>query len=205
MKKAQTLFSIMGALITMVFSFNFLVAVNVILLATPIVENTRGFEFIEYTGYTAVFGGVLTTLDGIRVSFRMAWPAFVGWLLILLAFLTIAVLFVVELIKSIGISKFPKALNIVSSGFFVLVRPAVSALLIAAAIFLMFAPDVYYHVNEMNPSVYTISGVWVFGIVLVFMTAILVPLPSIIMNIIDFVAGFFGKKKKKEPEVIDAQ
>lgn len=204
MKKTTAMISGSCAIITMFLSFMLFILINTLLMANPIVENTKEVSFVVFKGYTAIFGGDLTSLNGITSHFNLAWPALMSWILLILAFVDLVIFFALEIFKSIMSTKMPKVLNILSSAFFVIARPAISALLIVSATFFVFAPYVYMEVNNMNPNVYDVTAMWIIAIALTYAMAIFAQLPSIIMNFITFIMGFFQKRKQKESEIVDA-
>ena len=167
-------FSGIVALVFALVAFILLMASHSVVYA----ENTANW----YSGISAVFGGGTAQIsiggwsNSGSVDAKLAWPALIGWILILVAMVIILAGIILPLLKVKALDKFLGLITLVAAG-----------LLIVAAIFAFVSKGVLFAVNEYNnANDWTLGAGWVIGGILFILAGGVAACPVVL--------GLLGKK-----------
>ena len=138
-----------------------------------------------YSGISAVFGGGTAQVsiagwsNSGSVNAKLAWPALIGWILILVAMIILLAGVVLPLLKVKALEKFAGVLNLV----------AVAAL-VTAGILVFFTEPAFGAANEWSEEsikAWTLGGGYIAAAILAILGGVVAILPAAV--------DFVGKKK----------
>lgn len=149
----------------------------ILMMATPaVIQPLVGDTQTVYAGTTAIFGKTESTILGDVVT-KPSVLALIGWILILVAMIIVALGVILPLFKVKALEKFSGILDIVALACFVV-----------GGIFMFLVVPTFYAANEWDVGDKTQIGAgWVIGGIIAIIAGAFAILPA--------AAAFFGKKK----------
>lgn len=149
----------------------------ILMMATPaVIQPLVGDTQTVYAGTTAIFGKTESTILGDVVT-KPSVLALIGWILILVAMIIVALGVILPLFKVKALEKFSGILDIVALACFVV-----------GGIFMFLVVPTFYAANEWDVADNTQIGAgWVIGGIIAIIAGAFAILPA--------AAAFFGKKK----------
>ena len=149
----------------------------ILMMATPAIIHTLvGDTQTVYAGTTAIFGKTESTILGDVVT-KPSALALIGWILLLVAMIIVALGVILPLFKVKALEKFSGILDIVALACFVV-----------GGIFMFLVVPTFYAANEWDVGDKTQIGAgWVIGGIVAIAAGAFAILPA--------AAAFFGKKK----------
>jgi len=149
----------------------------ILMMATPaVIQPLVGDTQTVYAGTTAIFGKTESTILGDVVT-KPSVLALIGWILVLVAMIIVALGVILPLFKVKALEKFSGILDIVSLACFVV-----------GGIFMFLVVPTFYAANEWDVGDKTQIGAgWVIGGIIAIIAGAFAILPA--------AAAFFGKKK----------
>ena len=153
----------------------------ILMMATPaIIQTLVGDTQTVYAGTTAIFGKTTSTdviIGTLTNTTKPSVLALIGWILILVAMIILALGVILPLLKVKALEKFSGVLEI-----------AACAALVVAGIFMFLVVPTFYAANEWDVGDKTQIGAgWVIGGIIAIAAGAFAILPA--------AAAFFGKKK----------
>lgn len=149
----------------------------ILMMATPaVIQPLVGDTQTVYAGTTAIFGKTESTILGDVVT-KPSALALIGWILLLVAMIIVALGVILPLFKVKALEKFSGILDIVALACFVV-----------GGIFMFLVVPTFYAANEWDVGDKTQIGAgWVIGGIIAIAAGAFAILPA--------AAAFFGKKK----------
>ena len=149
----------------------------ILMMATPaVIQPLVGDTQTVYAGTTAIFGKTESTILGDVVT-KPSVLALIGWILVLVAMIIVALGVILPLFKVKALEKFSGILDIVALACFVV-----------GGIFMFLVVPTFYAANEWDVGDKTQIGAgWVIGGIIAIAAGAFAILPA--------AAAFFGKKK----------
>ena len=149
----------------------------ILMMATPaVIQPLVGDTQTVYAGTTAIFGKTESTILGDVVT-KPSALALIGWILLLVAMIIVALGVILPLFKVKALEKFSGILDIVALACFVV-----------GGIFMFLVVPTFYAANEWDVGDKTQIGAgWVIGGIVAIAAGAFAILPA--------AAAFFGKKK----------
>ena len=149
----------------------------ILMMATPaVIQPLVGDTQTVYAGTTAIFGKTESTILGDVVT-KPSVLALIGWILLLVAMIIVALGVILPLFKVKALEKFSGILDIVALACFVV-----------GGIFMFLVVPTFYAANEWDVGDKTQIGAgWVIGGIIAIAAGAFAILPA--------AAAFFGKKK----------
>lgn len=149
----------------------------ILMMATPaVIQPLVGDTQTVYAGTTAIFGKTESTILGDVVT-KPSVLALIGWILMLVAMIIVALGVILPLFKVKALEKFSGILDIVALACFVV-----------GGIFMFLVVPTFYAANEWDVGDKTQIGAgWVIGGIIAIVAGAFAILPA--------AAAFFGKKK----------
>ena len=149
----------------------------ILMMATPaVIQPLIGDTQTVYAGTTAIFGKTESTILGDVVT-KPSALALIGWILLLVAMIIVALGVILPLLKVKALEKFSGILDIVALACFVV-----------GGIFMFLVVPTFYAANEWDVADNTQIGAgWVIGGIVAIVAGAFAILPA--------AAAFFGKKK----------
>ena len=149
----------------------------ILMMATPaVIQPLVGDTQTVYAGTTAIFGKTESTILGDVVT-KPSVLALIGWILMLVAMIIVALGVILPLFKVKALEKFSGILDIVALACFVV-----------GGIFMFLVVPTFYAANEWDVGDKTQIGAgWVIGGIIAIAAGAFAILPA--------AAAFFGKKK----------
>ena len=149
----------------------------ILMMATPaVIQPLVGDTQTFYAGTTAIFGKTESTILGDVVT-KPSALALIGWILLLVAMIIVALGVILPLFKVKALEKFSGILDIVALACFVV-----------GGIFMFLVVPTFYAANEWDVGDKTQIGAgWVIGGIVAIVAGAFAILPA--------AAAFFGKKK----------
>ena len=149
----------------------------ILMMATPaVIQPLVGDTQTVYAGTTAIFGKTESTILGDVVT-KPSVLALIGWILLLVAMIIVALGVILPLLKVKALEKFSGILDIVALACFVV-----------GGIFMFLVVPTFYAANEWDVGDKTQIGAgWVIGGIIAIAAGAFAILPA--------AAAFFGKKK----------
>lgn len=149
----------------------------ILMMATPaVIQPLIGDTQTVYAGTTAIFGKTESTILGDVVT-KPSALALIGWILLLVAMIIVALGVILPLLKVKALEKFSGILDIVALACFVV-----------AGIFMFLVVPTFYSANGWDVADNTQIGAgWVIGGIVAIVAGAFAILPA--------AAAFFGKKK----------
>ncbi len=149
----------------------------ILMMATPaVIQPLVGDTQTVYAGTTAIFGKTESTILGDVVT-KPSVLALIGWILLLVAMIIVALGVILPLFKVKALEKFSGILDIVALACFVV-----------GGIFMFLVVPTFYAANEWDVGDKTQIGAgWVIGGIIAIIAGAFAILPA--------AAAFFGKKK----------
>lgn len=156
----------------------------ILMMATPaVIQTIVGDTQTVYAGTTAIFGKTTSTdviIGTLTNTTKPSVLALIGWILILVAMIILALGVILPLLKVKALEKFSGVLEI-----------AACAALVVAGIFMFLVVPTFYGANGVKPedipSGAAIGAGWVIGGIVSIVAGAFAILPAC--------ANFFGKKK----------
>ncbi len=192
MKKFLKIAGPIAAAISSPLAMLFILIAFILQMATPGIHVSGS---VLGLGYSGDISGTSLIFGNSDSGFKLSWSALIAWILLILTFLALLALLVFEIIKFAGVEKFAKKLNISFSVLMIIIRLAISALLIIASVFIFIGCVTFCSANGFSGSDMSLGVGWIFAGILAILAAVVAPIPSFITNIVGFIGGLTEKKK----------